>query len=195
MKKYAVLAFALLGISLFAHGFYMQGKAWLAQRLIEQAWEQALVKPRTKVKPWFYADSYVTGQVNWPTREKKLTLLAGATGRNLAFAPSHFLPSAKLGEHNKAVLIAGHNDTHFAFLADVTQGEHFTLQLQNGELQHYQVTKIDIIHQSDSAFLNVPGLYLMTCYPFDSLTSGTDLRLLVSATLVSSSRGGSIITS
>lgn len=186
MKVWLAAILLLFGVSFLAHGSYMQAKAWLAQYLIEQAWQQALITPNEEVKPWFYADSYVTAQLNWPAQQQKLTILAGASGRNLAFAPSHYLPSAELGSEHGA-LIAGHNDTHFAFLKNAQVGERFTLQTQNGQITHYKVSRIDVIHQSQHDFLTQSGLYLLTCYPFDSLVSGTDLRLLVSAEQISSS--------
>ncbi|MDN3378404.1 MULTISPECIES: class GN sortase [unclassified Pseudoalteromonas] len=186
MKFWFSVFILVLGVGLFSHGSYIQAKAWLAQHLIEQAWQQALVTPNEQVKPWFYADSYVTAQLNWPSRGKTLSILAGASGRNLAFAPSHYLPSGELGSEHGA-LIAGHNDTHFTFLQKVKVGEQFSLQTQSGNIVQYQVRGVEVIHQSQHAFLQRSGLYLLTCYPFDSLASGTDLRLLVSADKVSSS--------
>ncbi len=186
LNKALPICSALLGIVLIANGGYMQAKAWLAQALIESAWQQALLSPNEQVRPWFYADGYVTAQINWPSKQQQLTVLAGATGRNLAFAPGHFLPSGELGS-TKGVLIAGHNDTHFAFLKKVVVGEQFTVQLQNGLVEHYQVRSIDVIHQSEQGFLAQSGLYLLTCYPFDSLASGTEFRLLVSADKLSPS--------
>ena len=187
MNKWLSAGLLIAGLGLFSHGAYMQAKAWLAQVLIEQAWQEALITPHVRVKPWFYADSFVTAQLNWPVHNKVLSVLAGASGRNLAFAPSHFLPGAKLGDKHGGALIAGHNDTHFAFLKHTKVGETFTLQLQSGVIQHYKVKGIEVIHQSQQAFLQTPGLYLLTCYPFDSLASGTDLRWLVSAELIGSS--------
>ena len=188
MKKWLSTGLLIAGLGLFGHGVYMQAKAWLAQVLIEQAWQEALKSPSAKVKPWFYADSFVTAQLNWPKHNKTLTVLAGASGRNLAFAPSQFLPAGELGGkahgNPKGALIAGHNDTHFAFLQHAKVGETFTLQLQSAEIQVYKVTGIEVIHQSQHEFLKKSGLYLLTCYPFDSLAAGTDLRLLVSAELM-----------
>jgi len=184
MKKALGLIMLITGIGLLGQGSYIQAKAWLAQYLIDQAWQQALTTPAQQVKPWFYADSYVTAQLNWPSQKQTLTILAGASGRNLAFAPSHFLPSGELGSE-RGVLIAGHNDTHFAFLQKVRVGEQFSLQTQNGEIEQYQVRGIDVIHQSQDDFLKQASLYLLTCYPFNSLVPGTELRLLVAADKVS----------
>lgn len=186
MIKWLTVVLLVAGLGLFGHGGYMQGKAWFAQYLINNAWQQALNKPNEQIKPWFYADSYVTAKLSWPSHNKTLTILAGANGRNLAFAPSHFLQSGGLGK-SKGALIAGHNDTHFAFLQDVKVAEQFSLQTQSGQIDTYQIRDIKVIHQSHSDFLNHDGLYLLTCYPFDSLVSGTELRLLVSADKVSSS--------
>ncbi|MBB1279293.1 class GN sortase [Pseudoalteromonas sp. SR41-1] len=189
MKKWLSAGLLIAGLGLFGHGAYMQAKAWLAQVLIEQAWQEALKSPGTQVKPWYYADSYVTAKLDWPSHNKTLSVLAGASGRNLAFAPSQFLPAGELGGkefgNEKGALIAGHNDTHFAFLQHAKVGEAFTLQLQSGVIQNYKVTGIEVIHQSQNSFIQTPGLYLLTCYPFDSLASGTDLRLLVSAQMSS----------
>ncbi|WP_248290919.1 class GN sortase [Pseudoalteromonas arctica] len=190
MKTVIGAILLMVGLALLGHGSYMQAKAWLAQRLIEQAWQVALTTPEQQVKPWFYADSYVTAQLNWPSQKQTLTLLAGASGRNLAFAPSHFLASGELGSE-RGVLIAGHNDTHFAFLQDVKVGEQFSLQTQNGVIEQYQVRGIDVIHQSQDDFLAQDGLYLLTCYPFNSVVSGTELRLLVSADKVSEANASS----
>ncbi|TMP03119.1 class GN sortase [Pseudoalteromonas sp. S3178] len=199
MKKWLSAGLLIAGLGLFGHGAYLQAKAWLAQVLIEQAWQEALKSPSAKVKPWFYADSYLTAQLNWPKHNKMLTVLAGASGRNLAFAPSQFLPAGELGGkaygNQKGALIAGHNDTHFAFLKNAKVGETFTLQLQSAEVQTYKVTGIEIIHQSQHEFLQKPGLYLLTCYPFDSLAAGTDLRLLVSAELMSDKVVSALISS
>ena len=186
MIKWVAVVLLVAGLGLFGHGGYMQAKAWFAQYLINQAWQQALNTPNEQIKPWFYADSHVTAKLSWPSRNKELTILAGASGRNLAFAPSHFLQSGELGK-NKGVLIAGHNDTHFAFLQHVKVGEQFSLQTQNGQINTYKIREIEVIHQSHTDFLNQDGLYLLTCYPFDSLASGTELRLLVAADKVSSS--------
>lgn len=189
MKKWLSIGLLALGLSLFGHGVYMQAKAWLAQVLIEQAWQTTLKSPNKKIKPWFYADSYPVAQIIWPKHNKRLTVLDGASGRNLAFAPSHFLPAGELGGANfgnsQGALIAGHNDTHFAFLKNAKVGEQFSLQLKNGQVQHYSVTHVEVINQYNTDFLQQSGLYLLTCYPFGSLASGTDLRWLVSAEIFS----------
>ncbi|MBT1064011.1 class GN sortase [Bowmanella sp. Y26] len=176
---YALLA---LGLALMASGGYVQAKARLANHLIEDAWQQALAEPQSQVRPWFYADTYVVAQLDFPIHQQKLTVLAGASGRNLAFGPGHLLASGALNNsHEQSVLIAGHNDTHFSFLQHVQVGERFAMQTQDGRWQHFQIANIQVIDEKDIGFLARPGLYLSTCYPFNSLAADTPWRWLVEA--------------
>ncbi|GAA0374661.1 class GN sortase [Bowmanella denitrificans] len=184
----SLLFYSLLvsGLVLLATGGHMQAKAWLAQYLISDAWQQALAEPDSKVKPWFYADTHVVAQLDFPHQHQRLTVLSGASGRNLAFGPGHLLASGELGNSaEKGVLIAGHNDTHFAFLQHLKTGEQFRMQLQNGTWQHFQVKEMRVVHQADTGFLHHSGLYLTTCYPYDSLAANTPWRLLVTAEQIS----------
>lgn len=176
---YALLA---LGLALLASGGYVQAKARLANHLIEDAWQQALAEPQSQVRPWFYADTHVVAQLKFPAHQQKLTVLSGASGRNLAFGPGHLLASGALNNsREQSVLIAGHNDTHFAFLQHVQVGERFAMQTQDGYWQYFQVTDIKVVDQDDRGLLNRPGLYLSTCYPFNALAADTRLRWLVAA--------------
>ena len=50
MKAVIGAILLIVGLALLGHGSYMQGKAWLAQYLIEQAWQQALTTPRSASK-------------------------------------------------------------------------------------------------------------------------------------------------
>lgn len=180
---YALLA---LGLALMASGGYVQAKARLANHLIEDAWQQALAEPQRQVRPWFYADTHVVAQLKFPAHQQKLTVLSGASGRNLAFGPGHLLASGALNNsREQSVLIAGHNDTHFAFLQHVQVGERFAMQTQDGLWQHFQVSNIQVVDQDDSGFMTRPGLYLSTCYPFNALATDTRWRWLVAAKPVS----------
>ena len=82
MKKWLSAGLLIAGLSLFGHGVYMQAKAWLAQVLIEHAWQQALAEPGKKVKPWFYADSFVTAQLHFPSHNKTSLLYTSPSPRD-----------------------------------------------------------------------------------------------------------------
>jgi sortase A len=51
-----------------------------------------------------------------PSEDVEMIVLAGASGRTLAFGPGHLKGTPLPGQAGNAV-ISGHRDTHFAFLA------------------------------------------------------------------------------
>jgi len=173
----------------------MQAKAHFAQYLIMQAWEQTL-NDRQAHKPWSWADTYPVSKLtflpaaNEPLIDESvnhsLYVLAGASGRNLAFGPAELnLNSRALdGDQNGNRVIAGHNDTHFAMLNGVKKGWLIQLQDVNGREELYRVTETAIVHESDTGVLAPSDsrlLTLITCYPFNSVEVGGDLRLVVKA--------------
>ena len=86
-------------------------------------------------------------------------------------------------------MIAGHRDTHFAFLGSLKPGDVLQLQARDGELHDYRVTQTRVVHETDTSVLESrqdPMLTLITCYPFDALVPGGPLRYVVHARGVSS---------
>jgi sortase A len=114
-----------------------------------------------------------------------LTVLAGASGRNLAFAPAHLDGSAAPGSRGVSV-IAGHRDTHFRALADVAVGDVLTIERPDGALLTYEVTALDVV-DSERAELRLDAddsyVALVTCWPFDAVDVGGTWRYVVSARL------------
>ncbi|WP_234400140.1 class GN sortase [Shewanella marina] len=174
----------LVGAGLVVKGSYMQLKAQLAQFLIADSWQQSMLLQRP-VKPWFYADTWPKAKLSFAQYGIEQYVLSGASGRNLAFGPAHLLSTHEFDASGPS-LIAGHNDTHFSFLKQVAVGDEFELQNQQGQVLKYRVSQIDVIHQSEDYFLyeNSAKLYLMTCYPFNAIAAGTELRYLVTAEIV-----------
>ena len=81
------------------------------------------------------------------------------------------------------VVIAGHRDTHFAFLQDLEEGDELILETPGGS-DRYRVEAFEIVHESRTDLLlpgGRPELTLITCYPFDGLTPGGPLRFVVFA--------------
>jgi sortase A len=111
-----------------------------------------------------------------------LIVLEGATGSTTAFGPGHLLSTAKAGERGH-LAIAGHRDTHFAFLEQVRVGDVLWLEPAQGELQRFVVEDTGIVEEQQSQLLEEPGdlLTLITCYPFDAKIPGGPLRYLVKA--------------
>ena len=112
-----------------------------------------------------------------------LFVLAGASDRNLAWGPAHVAGTAPPGSTGNSVL-AGHRDTHFAFLEDLGVGDVLWLETPNGAIRRYQVKGAAVVHQSDVSALEPavePILTLITCFPFDATLPGGPLRFVVQA--------------
>jgi sortase A len=178
---YCTLALALV---CFGQALWIHAKARLAQLLIASAWERTLAQPDLPQKPWRWADTWPVARMQW--REdgtvKELYVLAGATGNALAFGPGHLMDTAHIGEG--ASVIAGHRDTHFAFLRDLQPGSELALQNANGTWMNYQVADMQVKDSSIEPLLLDPAgdsLTLVTCYPFDAPLAGGPLRYVVTA--------------
>jgi sortase A len=110
-------------------------------------------------------------------------VLSGASGRNLAFGPAHLAGTAPPGAEGNCVL-AGHRDTHFAFLEDLAVGDDLWLETPDGAVRRYRVRDAAVVHESDSSPLEPtaePVLTLVTCFPFDAALPGGPLRYVVRA--------------
>ena len=182
LKKYAVIC-TLLTISLVAFGQagYIKAKALLAQYLLEDAWQETL-KDGMPHKPWSWADTYPIAQLEAPNQNIKQIVLAGASGRNLAFGPGHVLSSAQFIEDGHTVL-GGHRDTHFEFLQYLKPGDPIIITNKKGQKLHYEVTTFEVHHiEQDNLYDRGNNqLTLITCYPFNTLETGGPLRYLVHA--------------
>lgn len=159
-------------------------KARLAQVLIEKAWQQQLETPELSARPWPWADTHPVGRLQWldAGREVKqdLYVLAGADGSSLAFGPGQM---NGLGESSAKVL-AGHRDTHFAFLKQLKRGDQLRWQGRDGVWRSYAVSQLKIADsEKENLWVDTQAetLWLVTCYPFDALQAGGPLRYLVQA--------------
>lgn len=176
----------------------MQAKAHFAQFLIEQAWEKTLVDSKHH-KPWAWADTYPIAQLSIAVRNSNhlevgdehsllnLYVLAGASGRNLAFGPALVLSGAQPGEQGNTI-IAGHRDTHFALLQNVVKGQELYLTNTLGNRVTYRVQSMQVVHQSQIDVMeqtSAEELTLITCYPFNQISGGAQLRYVVKAIPVS----------
>jgi sortase A len=172
----------LIGAITFAWGAWIPAKAWLAQRLIERAWDAALTGADAP-RPWPWADTTpIARLVIENGRIDPLYVLAGASGQALAFGPAHVSASAAPGTRDNVVL-AGHRDTHFAFLEELVPGDVLVLESNDTSLR-YAVERVEAVHESRVDLLERTGraeLTLLTCYPFDALVPGGPLRYVVHA--------------
>jgi sortase A len=112
-------------------------------------------------------------------------VLAGATGRTLAFGPARIDGTATPGEAGASVL-SGHRDTHFAFLDKLRSGDALRVETPEGSTHRFRVRATAIVHR-DGATLPAETrdggawLVLATCWPLDAIDPGTPWRYLVVA--------------
>lgn len=175
----------LLGLIIWQWGaaLHIQAKARLAQTLISRAWDQKLQAPTEAAAPWPWADTEPVGRLQWLENGVMQTdqhVLAGTSGSSLAFGPGLM----QTGGSGPARVIAGHRDTHFAFLQHVQTGDALRWQDSSGLWQYYTVNEQTIVDSDATPFWVDPQenvLWLITCYPFDALRPGGPLRYVVRA--------------
>ena len=163
---------------------YLLVKAELAQLFIADAWQQTL-NGKKKVKPWDWADTWPVARLQMSSRiiDENLYVLAGANGSSLAFGPGHITGTTLPGGHGN-IIIGGHRDTHFDFLAEIKLTDELRLQAPNGNWHHYRVDAINIRDIQTGPLLINPAaeqLQLISCYPFNALKAGGPLRYIVTA--------------
>ena len=90
MKKRLVLigSLAIAGALSFGHGAYLFAKAEFAQFLLERAWART-IHGHQDVKPWRWADTWPVARIEFPRQRRSYIVLAGASGRTMAFGPGH----------------------------------------------------------------------------------------------------------
>ncbi len=177
----AVLPLAL-GLWQIGEAGYIHAKALLAQHLIAKAWAETLTGSRA-VRPWPWADSWPVARLEFPAEGKEMIVLAGGSGRTLAFAPGHLDGSPLPGAPGNSI-IGGHRDTHFRLLERLKPGDVIRAWDRTGVRHRFRVTSTQVV-DSRTTRLDpdgvTPGLILVTCYPFDAIVPGGPLRYLVFA--------------
>ena len=176
-----VLALSLAGLlGLAGWASWLDGKAWLAQHLIAHAWQTTLEQGEPQ-RPWPWADTWPVAQLTTPAG-KTLYVLESTSGEALAFGPGRL--AGGIGS-DQALTLAGHRDTHFAFLETLNPVQPLAVQLADGSQKHFQISRQQVINSQHHP-LHIPRddqqLILITCYPFGALTPGGPLRYVVTAT-------------
>ena len=160
-------------------------KAWLAQELMLRAWSRAK-SGQAKPALWPWADTWPVARLFAKAGDVDLIVLAGGSGRTLAFGPGHLSASSLPGQRGNSV-IAGHRDTHFSFLKYLAVGERLRVETSDGNKYIYEVVDIDVVDSRRSSLVldaDESILSLVTCYPFDAIESGGPMRYVVTLQLV-----------
>jgi len=177
-----VVLAAMAGAWQLAQGTYIYAKAQLAQYLLASAWQKS-IKTQQIVKPWSWADTWPVARLEVSAHNIELIVLAGDTGRTLAFGPGYNLASAKPGAIGNSI-ISGHRDTHFEFLQNVQLQDEIVVEDQQGHRKKFTISNIGIVDsriESIAIDNDKAVLTLVTCYPFDAINSGGPLRYVVEA--------------
>jgi sortase A len=181
VKRLALIA-ALLGAVFCGKGVYIYAKAQYAQFLLERAWTRTLGGERN-VKPWSWADTSPVARIEFTRQHRSYIVLAGASGRTLAFGPGHIDGTAN-PEDSGNCAISAHRDTQFSVLRDVQVGDEIVLQTRDGRSIRYRVREHRITNNRDTSLLEPSRgriLTLITCFPFDAIRPGGPLRYVVIA--------------
>jgi sortase A len=177
----AVLVLLALAAWQLGGAAWIHAKATLAQHLIASAWEGT--KKDGARRPWPWADTRPVARLRVPSRGISLYVLAGTSGRSLAFGPGHVDGTAMPGSAGNSVIVA-HRDTHFAFLRNLREDEEITVEDTRGRLTRYRVREVAVVDKSQTRLLDPadsPQLTLITCWPFDAVQPGTAQRYVVIA--------------
>ncbi|WP_027542204.1 class GN sortase [Bradyrhizobium sp. WSM2254] len=173
------LVLALIGLILFGDGAYIHAKAWLAQVLLERAFDRSVATGQA-VKPWSWADTWPVARIEVKRIGASAIVLEGASGQALAFGPGHIQQTVDAGERGVAVY-AAHRDTHFRFLRNVAMGDVIEITRRDGKHFRYRAGSSAVVRFDasgiDPATLGFE-LVLTTCWPFDAVTSGPERYIL-----------------
>lgn len=173
---------ALTGLWYFGQGAYIYAKAELAQHLMRKSWEKTLAGAK-QVKPWPWADTWPVARLEVPRLGVDQFVLAGASGRTLAFGPGHLSGSPLPGENGNTVF-SGHRDTHFKFLQHLQFGDEIFITSASGAQYRYAIADTTVVNNQDTRITmssDERKLTLVTCYPFRSINPSGDKRYVVIA--------------
>ena len=172
------------GVVQGVRGGWIHAKASFAQFLLDRSWERTR-EGEAEEKPWPWADTWPVARITLP-RGGEHIVLAGASGRNLAFGPGHLDGSSEPGGEGTCV-IAGHRDTHFSDLDGLEKGQIVVIEDEKGRSHSYRVVRTAVVEERDTWVItdnDGPTLVLVTCWPLDSPLPGGTQRYVVWADAV-----------
>lgn len=181
LRALLALGCATVGLALAFDAGWIHAKAALAQVLLERAWTRTTMDGGAH-RPWPWADTQPVARLSVPRLERNQIVLAGDSGRTLAFGPGWAEASAPPNGSGITV-VSGHRDTHFAWLKELVVGDIVSIDTR-GASANYRVTGARVV-DADKERIDVEqdddALLLVTCWPFDAVVAGGTLRYVVTA--------------
>lgn len=183
-RRWTALSLLIGGMAVGAQAGWIHAKAGVAQHLLQNAWDRSVADGGSHA-PWPWADTWPVARLQVPAHGIDQIVLAGDSGRTLAFGPG-WAPASATPGHGGTAVVSGHRDTHFAFLQTLIVGDEVRLQSHDGEAV-YRVadTRVaDTRHERLPLDADIDALWLVTCWPFDAVSAGGPLRYAVRAVRV-----------
>jgi sortase A len=173
----------LLGGVYFCFQFFkIELKARVAQTLLQHAWHKT-IKTGENQRPWKSFDGVPVLRLMIPRHEVDQIVLSGTSGQALAFGTA-FHEESNLPGKGKTTVLSSHRDSHGVYIKHLIKGDKIKLQDRFEKWHSYTVEDFGILNvETDSIYAtnDKEALLIITCYPFNGLTSGTPLRYVVNA--------------
>ena len=185
VREWLVACVFCLGFWQLAQGTDNPARAWLAQERMLRAWDRAR-HGSADPAPWPWSDTWPVARLSARHGSVELIVLAGATGRTLAFGPGHLSASSLPGQPGNTVIV-GHGETYFSFLRDIEPGDPIILETARGQRHLYEVVGMDVVDSRRGSLIldtETPMLSLVTRYPFEAYRANASMRYVVTAKMV-----------
>lgn len=178
LRRWLGRGLMLAALALGGHAAWLPAKAVLAQQLLDRAWNASLAEGGAH-RPWPWADTHPVARLHAPRLAISQVVLAGDSGRPLAFGPGWAEASAAPGTAGTTI-ISGHRDTHFRWLEHVRDGDWVSLESGTGQ-RRYRVTAREVVDSRSTRIATsaTDRLVLVTCWPFDATAPRGPLRYVV----------------
>lgn len=147
-----------------------------AQRLLIKQWQRTSSGEAVSQGP-------VLSRISIPRIGLDAVIVEGTNRKSLAQGPGHLLSTALPGERGN-VVIAGHRDTFFRRLSELSPGDDIFIQ-RNGESFHYVVSGKRVVQADDVSVVRAGRrsiLTLITCFPMTYIGPAPQ-RLVIEAGL------------
>ena len=174
------VGFLILGLIVGAFSLSHPVKAVLGQWLLERAFSAG------GAEPWPGADMRLVARLSIERLNVALIVINQASGKGMAWGPGVVTGTDLPGRPGLSV-IAGHRDSHMAFLGKVRTGDVVKITGVDGQETEYRVSGAMVVDSSRWSPHVDPEtrstLYMLTCWPLDGQKT-TPQRLAVMAEII-----------